>query len=44
MVRDWCQYRGEGVSQDEDEGAEDLFSLLLFFNLDHCVDLIASRN
>ena len=44
MVRDWCQYRGEGVSEDEDEGGEDLLSLLLLFNLDHCVDLIASRN
>ena len=44
MVRDWCQYKGEGVSEDEDEGVEDLISLLLIFNLDHCVDLIASRN
>ena len=44
MVRDWCQYKGEGVSEDEDEGGEDLISLLLIFNLDHCVDLIASRN
>ena len=43
MVRDWCQYKGEGVSEDEDEGGEDLISLLLLFNLDHCVDLIASR-
>jgi len=43
MVRDWCQYKGEGVSEDEDEGGEDLVSLLLVFNLDHCVDLIASH-
>ena len=43
MVRDWCQYKGEGVSEDEDEGGEDLVSLLLFFKLDHCVDQIASR-
>ena len=42
MVRDWCQYKGEGVLEDEDEGGEDLISLLLVFNLDHCVDLIAS--
>ena len=43
MVRDWCQYKGEGFLEDEDEGGEDLLSLLLLFNLDHCVDLIASR-
>ena len=43
MVRDWCQYKGEGVSKDEDEGGEDLISLLLLFNLDHCVDLIACK-
>ena len=38
MVRDWCQYKGEGFFEDEDEGGEDLLSLLLLFNLDHCVD------
>ena len=44
MVRDWCQYKGEDVSEDVGEGGEDILSLLLLFNLDHCVDLIASSS
>ena len=44
MVRDWCQYKGEDVSEDVGEGGEDILSLLLLFNLDHCVDLIASNS
>ena len=44
MVRDWCQYKGEDVSEDVGERGEDILSLLLLFNLDHCVDLIASSS
>ena len=44
MVRDWCQYKGEDVSEDVGEGGEDILSMLLLFNLDHCVDLIAGSS
>ena len=34
----------EDVSEDDGEGGQDILSLLLLFNLDHCVDIIASNS
>ena len=42
MVRDWYQYSTrKRENEEEEEGEEeDIISLLLLYNLEHCVDII----